>query len=330
MRRTAIHRLVVTAVMAATLGGYAAPAVAVTQPTAAKAAALVKGEVYTYAAATHRAKQLFSLVRVPALAVLEKGMVAPGTPTPDSLDADLYTATIGHWWLTRGSRTAVAAWLVKHPPVGFSLYASGSSNGSKTLLFQPVSTKTGCCTLEATIDLAGKHTAVNMAAFVQWQPLRARAEHIPVSTTQALLEVGSDPTQTIPSFPNTSVTVSGAALVPLITTLNEADRHPRGAVALPVHPELVQGDVPVRRARGDLRVTLGLPLRRGDGRRQGQPDPQRQHHRPDRANPWGYGSAVRNVTSKRGPGTPSRVVPGPRSNHCPDAAPPCRELLAGS
>ena len=76
--------------------------------------------------------------------------------------------------------------------------------------------------LEATISKHGKRTALSMAAFVQWQPRRLAIEHIPTSATEALLEVGSDPTQAVPSFPNTSVEVSGAALAPLITTLNHA------------------------------------------------------------------------------------------------------------
>ena len=222
MRRSVVHRLVVTSVMAAVLGGIATPAVAATKPTKALAAALTKGEVFTAAAAHHRAKKLFFLVRLPAGAQLQKGSQAPDTPAPDSLDADLFTATLGHWWLTTGSVAAVAKWLVKHPPVGFSVYASGSEQGSSSLVYQPTSPKAGCCsTLEATVSKQGKNTGISVAAFVQWQARRTAAEHIPASATEALLEVGSDPTQTVPSFPNTSVEVSGAALRPLITTLNQ-------------------------------------------------------------------------------------------------------------
>src|SRR4051794_9529552 len=103
MRRGVVHRLVVSTVMAATLAGLAAPAAASTKPTKALAAALTKGEVYTPAAAQHRVKKLFFLVRLPALAQLQKGTQAPGAPSPDTLDADLFTANLGHWWLAGGT-----------------------------------------------------------------------------------------------------------------------------------------------------------------------------------------------------------------------------------
>src|SRR4051794_9841544 len=103
MRRSVIHQLVVTTVMAATLAGLAAPAAASTKPTKALAAALTKGEVYKPVAAQHRAKKLFFLVRLPARAQLQKGTQAPEAPSPDTLDADLFTASVGHWWLTSGT-----------------------------------------------------------------------------------------------------------------------------------------------------------------------------------------------------------------------------------
>lgn len=222
MPRSVLHRLVISAVLAATLGGLAPPAAAATRPTAAIAAALTKGEVFTAAAAQHRAKKLFFLVRLPALAQLQTGAQAPGTLTPGSLDADLYTATLGHWWRTSGSVATVTAWLDKHPPVGFTVYGTGSGSGRETLLFKPISTKAGCCsTLEATIGRLGKGASISVAAFVQWQARRVPAEHVPASATTALLEVGSDPTQTVPSLPNTSVEVTGAALLPLVSTLNQ-------------------------------------------------------------------------------------------------------------
>ena len=222
MRRTAIHRLVVAVAMTATLGGLAAPAQAAPRPTKATAAALVKGEVYTAAAAAHRARKMFALVRTPARAVLKKGVVAPRDPTPDILDADLHTAIVGHWWLTPDAAAAVTAWVVKHPPIGFVSYGSSTASGRRTLYFQPISAAAGCCTtVDVTISKVGTGTGISVAAFVQWQPRRVTAEHIPATTTTALLEVGSDTTQTMPSFPNTSVQISGPALRPLETTLNQ-------------------------------------------------------------------------------------------------------------
>ncbi|BEP13617.1 hypothetical protein acdb102_19280 [Acidothermaceae bacterium B102] len=222
MRRTAIHRLVVAVAMTATLGGLAAPAQAAPRPTKATAAALVRGEVFTQAAAAHRARKMFALVRVPTRAVLRQGVAAPGNPTPDSLDADLYTAIVGHWWLTPDSAAAIAKWVVKHPPIGFVVYGSGTDGGRKTLLFKPISHAAGCCTtIDVTVSHVGKGTGISIAAFVQWQPRRVPAERVPATTTTALLEVGSDTTQTMPSFPNTSVQVSGDALLPLVTTLNQ-------------------------------------------------------------------------------------------------------------
>ncbi len=216
------HRLTMVVVTTVALGGLATPAQATVRPTPAVAASLVEGEVHTPAAATHRAGKLFFLVRVPAKAVLETGVQAPGAPTPDDLDPDPYTSAVGHYWLTPGSVATVAAWVAKHPPVGFAENSVGSATGQETLLFQPISATAGCCTTFAiTVSTARRQTAISVATFVQWQPRRAKVEHVPATTTAALLEVGSDPTQALPSFPNTSVDVTGTALLPLTATLNQ-------------------------------------------------------------------------------------------------------------
>ena len=221
MRRTAIQRLGVLVTMVVTLGAYSTPALATERPTNAQAAAIVKGMVYTPAAAKHRVAKVFTLVRVPVAAVAEAGITAPGSPAPDSLDADLYTKDDGHWWRVPGTRTTMLAWVRKHPPIGFKDLGTSTASGTTTTLFGPASTKAGCCTsIELTVGHAAGHTTLSAAVFVEWQPSRTAVEHIPATVTHALLEVGSDVTQAQPSYPNTSLEVSVPALTPVITTLN--------------------------------------------------------------------------------------------------------------
>jgi hypothetical protein len=222
MRRITVQRLAVPLLLTALIYGYEAPAaLATAPPTKAKAAAIVKGEVFSVPAATRRVARILTLVRIPARAVPELGESAPLTPTPDSIDADIYTVDDGHWWFVPGSVATVATWVARHVPVGFVQYGSGRSPSQRSLEFAPVSKAAGCCsTIEVTVGRSGKRTTLSVAVFVQWQPRRAAIEKIPVTVDTALLEVGSDPTQAMPSLPDTSVQVTGAALAPVITTLN--------------------------------------------------------------------------------------------------------------
>ena len=103
MRRSVLHRLVVTTVMAAVLGGLATPAVAATRADQGARRGADQGRGVHARCRPPPGQEALFLVRLPAGAQLQTGSQAPDTPSPDTLDADLFTATLGHWWLTTGS-----------------------------------------------------------------------------------------------------------------------------------------------------------------------------------------------------------------------------------
>jgi hypothetical protein len=221
MHRTTLTRLVVV-LMLATFAGYDVPAALAGQPpTKAQAAVIVKGDVYSPAAAKKRAGKLLTLVRLPTGATLHPGTRPAHGPTPGSLDADIYTSYAAHWWTAPGTVATVTTWISQHPPIGFRPSGAGLGPTGKVVLFAPVSASAGCCaTIDVTVAKHAGGVAITVDGFVQWQLRRTAAETVPDTVTTALLAVGSAPSSPLPSLPDAQAQVSGSALKPLTTLLN--------------------------------------------------------------------------------------------------------------